>query len=82
MIYYKTEQDDDTAFECPDSEDWDMDEYAASQCADDLHSRHDGWEYEWPLTFYLAKTEDSKEWVEFIVERDYDPTFHAAEVAR
>ncbi|MES2367737.1 MAG: hypothetical protein V4563_17805 [Pseudomonadota bacterium] len=79
MIYYKTEQDMESAYECPDSEDWDVDTFAASQCADDYHSNHDGWECTWPMEFYLATTEDSKEWKMFLVDREYSAEFHARE---
>lgn len=78
MIYYKTE-DGDSVFECPNSADWDIDDFAADMCAIDYHSHHDGWESAWPLKFSLALTEGSQEWKVFDVEREYDPTFSARE---
>mgnify|MGYP003393841473 CR=1 FL=1 len=80
MIYYKTEHDESTGFELPDSEDWDLDEFAAGQCADDYHSNHDGWECTWPILIFLAEKEDSTDWKRFLVEREYSAEFYAREI--
>lgn len=76
-IYYKTALDETSVYECPNSEDWDIDPYAAAGCADDYHSNHDGWEATWPLNLYLAETEAATTWTTFIIDREYTATFYA-----
>lgn len=80
MIYYKTEQDDSTAFELPNSEDYDLDDFTAGQCAEDYHDQHDGWECTWPIQILLAEKEDSAVWKLFLVEREYSAEFYAREI--
>lgn len=80
MIYYKTEKDDRTAFELPNSEDYDLDDFTAGQCAEDYHANHDGWEATWPIQLWLAETEESTEWKQFVVEREYLAEFYAREI--
>jgi hypothetical protein len=51
---------------------------AAEDCADDYHSRHDGWESSWPLVFALYREEDGPELARFDIDREAVPQFTAA----
>lgn len=79
-IYYKTALDETSVHECPNSEDWDIDTFAAAACADDYHSNHDGWEAHWPLDLYLADTEAATTWTTFAIDREYTATFYARKI--
>jgi len=64
---------------------WDADcdsdadlEFLAEEAAADFHSEHDGWESAWPLTITLYDGKDGPELGQFTVDREYEPSFHAA----
>ncbi|MGO2105094.1 MAG: hypothetical protein ACTH3P_06755 [Proteus vulgaris] len=53
-------------------------EWCASDCAEDYHNHHDGWESSWPVCLII--------WIDgackgkFSVEREYEPVFSVSEV--
>ena len=49
--------------------------WAAKQCAEHYHSRHDGWEASWPMTFALHESEDGPVVVCHEVDREMMPIF-------
>jgi len=49
----------------------------ATQCADDFHSNHDGWEASWPRIFVLYESKSGAELARFEVERETVPAFFA-----
>lgn len=54
-------------------------EFWAQNAAEDFHSRHNGWESSWPLTFRLVK-KDGTVIGDFEVDRDVQPVFLAREI--
>ncbi len=54
-------------------------DYVAEDAAEDYHSRHDGWEDSWPLTFVILD-EELNELGRFSVERETVPQFHAEKI--
>lgn len=57
-------------------------EAAAEVAASDFYSEHDGWESTWPLTITLYDGKNGPELGRFTVEREYEPVFRAAALAR
>lgn len=51
----------------------------ADELAEDYHSSHDGWEASWPLQLRIYS--DGAEVARFEIEREYEPTFMAHELA-
>lgn len=49
--------------------------WAAEEAAEWYHDNCDGWEASWPKTFRLS---NGKECAEFVVDREYTPTFVAS----
>lgn len=51
----------------------------ASECAEDFHTHHDGWDCSWPIEFVILR-EDGSEVGRYTVERESEPVFYAYEV--
>lgn len=60
----------------------DFDRWMAQEAASDYHDNHDGWESSWPLVFSLHETQGGPELARFEVQREAEPVFYAAAMAK
>ena len=60
----------------------DFDSWMAQKAARHYHALHDGWEANWPLVFSLHEWECGPEMARFEVQRDFEPVFYAAAMAK
>lgn len=61
-----------------DARRWDC-QFVAQEAAEDFHRNHDGWEWSFPITLSIFRTDGIPLGV-FEVEREVVPEFHAREV--
>ena len=59
-----------------------FDRWMAQDAARDYHNAHDGWEASWPLEFSLHEREGGPEITRFEVQREAEPVFYAAAIAK
>jgi hypothetical protein len=59
---------------------WDRDDidYIAEECAEDFYHNHDGWEHQWPKTFFIFDESENLLGT-FEIHLEHQPTFRAYE---